>query len=50
VPGDPRRLLRKSIGSLAVAERTDFCGLGGSGIVARDTQYEFFRRGVPVAA
>ncbi len=35
---------------LAQAERIEFYGLGGSGIVAQDAQHKFFRLGIPVVA
>ena len=35
---------------LAEAERIEFYGLGGSGIVAQDAQHKFFRLGIPVIA
>ena len=39
-----------AVEKLAAAERIEFYGLGGSGIVARDAQHKFFRLGVPVVA
>lgn len=39
-----------AVDKLAAAERIEFYGLGGSGIVARDAQHKFFRLGVPVVA
>lgn len=46
----PIRATRQAIELLASAERIEFYGLGGSGIVAQDAQHKFFRLGVPVIA
>jgi len=42
--------IERAIDLLAAAERIEFYGLGGSGIVAADAQHKFFRLGVPVVA
>ena len=42
--------VERAIDLLAAAERIEFYGLGGSGIVAADAQHKFFRLGVPVVA
>ncbi len=44
----PAQATRQAIELLASAERIEFYGLGGSGIVAQDAQHKFFRLGVPV--
>ena len=46
----PAQATRQAIELLASAERIEFYGLGGSGIVAQDAQHKFFRLGVPVIA
>jgi len=46
----PAAQVQAAIEMLAGAERIEFYGLGGSGIVARDAQHKFFRLGVPVVA
>jgi RpiR family carbohydrate utilization transcriptional regulator len=46
----PPDAVRQAIEMLAEAERIEFYGLGGSGIVAQDAQHKFFRLGVPVVA
>jgi RpiR family carbohydrate utilization transcriptional regulator len=46
----PPDAVRRAVDLLAGAERIEFYGLGGSGIVAQDAQHKFFRLGVPVVA
>jgi RpiR family carbohydrate utilization transcriptional regulator len=46
----PPDAVQQAVELLAGAERIEFYGLGGSGIVARDAQHKFFRLGVPVVA
>jgi RpiR family carbohydrate utilization transcriptional regulator len=46
----PSPATRQAIELLSSAERIEFYGLGGSGIVAQDAQHKFFRLGVPVVA
>jgi RpiR family carbohydrate utilization transcriptional regulator len=46
----PPGQVQAAIEMLAGAERIEFYGLGGSGIVAQDAQHKFFRLGVPVVA
>jgi len=46
----PPKVVQQAIELLAGAERIEFYGLGGSGIVAQDAQHKFFRLGVPVVA
>lgn len=40
-------LLEAAAQALAAAERIEFYGVGGSGVIARDAQHKFFRLGVP---
>ncbi len=42
--------MQTAVETLALADRIEFYGLGGSGIVAQDAQHKFFRLGVPVVA
>jgi RpiR family carbohydrate utilization transcriptional regulator len=42
--------LQRAIEWLGEAERIEFYGIGGSGIVAQDAQHKFFRLGTPVVA
>ena len=46
----PPDAVQRAVELLAAAERIEFYGLGGSGIVAQDAQHKFFRLGVPVVA
>jgi len=46
----PPDAVQSAIELLAAADRIEFYGLGGSGIVAQDAQHKFFRLGVPVVA
>ena len=46
----PPEQVQAAIEMLADADRIEFYGLGGSGIVAQDAQHKFFRLGVPVVA
>ena len=46
----PAEQVQAAIEMLAGADRIEFYGLGGSGIVAQDAQHKFFRLGVPVVA
>lgn len=46
----PADSVQIAVETLAAAERIEFYGLGGSGIVAQDAQHKFFRLGVPVVA
>lgn len=46
----PAEQVQTAIEMLASADRIEFYGLGGSGIVAQDAQHKFFRLGVPVVA
>ncbi len=46
----PPDAVQAAVELLADAERIEFYGLGGSGIVAQDAQHKFFRLGVPVVA
>ena len=46
----PAEQVQAAIEMLADADRIEFYGLGGSGIVAQDAQHKFFRLGVPVVA
>jgi RpiR family carbohydrate utilization transcriptional regulator len=46
----PPEAVQQAVEMLAAAERIEFYGLGGSGIVALDAQHKFFRLGVPVVA
>ncbi|MDH3220469.1 MAG: SIS domain-containing protein [Gammaproteobacteria bacterium] len=46
----PADAVQAAIAMLAAADRIEFYGLGGSGIVALDAQHKFFRLGVPVVA
>jgi len=46
----PPDQVKSAIDILASADRIEFYGLGGSGIVAQDAQHKFFRLGVPVVA
>lgn len=46
----PPDAVQQAIDLLADADRIEFYGLGGSGIVALDAQHKFFRLGVPVVA
>ena len=46
----PAERIESAIDLLADADRIEFYGLGGSGIVAQDAQHKFFRLGVPVVA
>lgn len=46
---NPARL-QQAIDLLAAAQRIEFYGLGGSGIVAADAQHKFFRLGTPCVA
>lgn len=46
----PPDLVQTAVELLAAADRIEFYGLGGSGIVAQDAQHKFFRLGVPVVA
>ncbi|HKJ51741.1 MAG TPA: SIS domain-containing protein [Gammaproteobacteria bacterium] len=46
----PPEAVQQAVDLLAAAERIEFYGLGGSGIVAQDAQHKFFRLGVPVVA
>jgi len=46
----PPELVQTAVELLASADRIEFYGLGGSGIVAQDAQHKFFRLGVPVVA
>ncbi|HUV20155.1 MAG TPA: SIS domain-containing protein [Gammaproteobacteria bacterium] len=46
----PPEQVQAAIEMLAGADRIEFYGLGGSGIVAQDAQHKFFRLGVPVVA
>ncbi len=46
----PAEVVQTAVELLAAAERIEFYGLGGSGIVAQDAQHKFFRLGVPVVA
>ena len=46
----PADRVEAAVSMLAAAERIEFYGLGGSGIVAQDAQHKFFRLGVPVIA
>jgi len=46
----PPERVQNAIDLLAKADRIEFYGLGGSGIVAHDAQHKFFRLAVPVVA
>ena len=46
----PPEQVKIAVEMLAAAERIEFYGLGGSGIVALDAQHKFFRLGIPVVA
>ena len=46
----PPDRVQQAVELLADADRIEFYGLGGSGIVAQDAQHKFFRLGVPVVA
>ena len=46
----PATLVQQAVEMLSAADRIEFYGLGGSGIVAQDAQHKFFRLGVPVVA
>ena len=46
----PAERVQAAVEILASADRIEFYGLGGSGIVAQDAQHKFFRLGVPVVA
>jgi RpiR family carbohydrate utilization transcriptional regulator len=46
----PADQVQEAVNMLATAQRIEFYGLGGSGIVAQDAQHKFFRLGVPVVA
>ena len=46
----PAERVQRAVDMLASAERIEFYGLGGSGIVAQDAQHKFFRLGIPVIA
>lgn len=46
----PPDAVQSAVELLAAADRIEFYGLGGSGIVAQDAQHKFFRLGVPVVA
>ena len=46
----PAERVQSAVDLLAHAQRIEFYGLGGSGIVAQDAQHKFFRLGVPVVA
>ncbi len=46
----PAERVQRAVDLLAGAERIEFYGLGGSGIVAQDAQHKFFRLGIPVIA
>ncbi len=46
----PEDKVQAAVEILAAADRIEFYGLGGSGIVAQDAQHKFFRLGVPVVA
>ncbi len=46
----PPEAVQQAVDALSAAERIEFYGLGGSGIVAQDAQHKFFRLGVPVVA
>lgn len=46
----PPEAVQQAVEALAAADRIEFYGLGGSGIVAQDAQHKFFRLGVPVVA
>ncbi len=46
----PADQVQRAVEILTVADRIEFYGLGGSGIVAQDAQHKFFRLGVPVVA
>lgn len=46
----PAERVQAAVEMLAAAERIEFYGLGGSGIVALDAQHKFFRLGIPVIA
>lgn len=46
----PAEAVQSAVELLAAADRIEFYGLGGSGIVAQDAQHKFFRLGVPVVA
>ncbi len=46
----PAEQVQDAVDILADADRIEFYGLGGSGIVALDAQHKFFRLGVPVVA
>ena len=46
----PAEQVEAAVDVLADADRIEFYGLGGSGIVALDAQHKFFRLGVPVVA
>jgi RpiR family carbohydrate utilization transcriptional regulator len=46
----PPEAVQQAVDMLSAAQRIEFYGLGGSGIVAQDAQHKFFRLGVPVVA
>jgi RpiR family carbohydrate utilization transcriptional regulator len=46
----PAERVQAAVDLLTAAERIEFYGLGGSGIVAADAQHKFFRLGIPVVA
>lgn len=44
------KVLEGAASVLRAAERIEFYGVGGSGVVARDAQHKFFRLGIPCVA
>jgi DNA-binding MurR/RpiR family transcriptional regulator len=48
--GMDRRMLEEAVEAMVAANRWEFYGMGGSGIIALDAHHKFFRLGVPCVA